>query len=305
MYGLVALVILVLAAAVAAYGKTSVVVPNVGATPGFNAGGVNETAQSAQEAVPEKAEHHQKTMVPARRVLAVIDGESAYRALTGSCPDTPAVIEVTVDGGIHWAAADLSEVAPASSAQRIVAGLGGYAAAIALDPEDCAQPAALVTFDGGTGWQSSKEALEETWHVDPANAAVLHDPSGDTVDAPCSVSRLAPGGADTLGLVCEDTRLFASADGGQTWTGSVELPGIDSLGGYADGFWAASVGAPECEGVQLSKLDVSLATKEQVCVPDVAPEPGNTAIAAEGDSVWLWAGDAIFRSSDAGENWAQ
>lgn len=300
------LTVVVVVASAVALGKSRELVPNAGATPGYNAGGIHDAATAVSgEPTAKPQEPPKKAMTQMQRILTVVDEMNAYRAVTGSCPETPAIVEHTSDGGVTWVPVDLAPFAAASSVQRIVAGLNGYAAAIALNRDNCESALALVTFDGGIGWQGSVEALSQTWYVDPANAAVLHDPAGGTVDAPCAVSRLTSGGVETVGLVCKDTRLFASGDGGVTWTANTEILGIDSFAGHPGGFLAVSLDRPDCDGVQVSQLDFSLTVGQQVCVGKTAVEPGQTAISMEENAAWLWAGDTIFHSSDGGATWSE
>lgn len=296
------LAVAVAALAVVSLKKTRPYVSNAGATPGY-AATVEESGVT--EPPVETAPLPSRQDLPiTQRVLTATDGNNAYRAVTGSCPAAQTIVERTSDGGTTWTQTDLGALAPVSAVHRILVGLDGYAAVIALNRDDCNSAVAMVTFDGGTGWQGSAEVLGQTWRVDPANPAVIWDPVGASLDAPCPVMRLASAGTETAGLVCADGRIFATSDSGATWYDSTEMTDVDALSGSSEGFLAASIGVANCSGVQVSALDTSLGERANWCVEGAVSSPGLTAISVGGDgSFWLWAGDQMFRSLDGGTTW--
>ena len=83
-----------------------------------------------------------------------------------------------------------------------------------------------------------------------------------------------------------------TGDAGQTW---------DDVAIEQDAFVVAVPGAQGCPGVQV--VAAGTGTAEALGCADVSAEPGRLAISAVGESVWLWAGDAVQVSGDGGRTW--
>jgi hypothetical protein len=222
--------------------------------------------------------------VPPTRILAAVDGTTAWRALTGNCPATPASPELTADSG----------------ATGKIVSLVGLAAA------DCA-PQFVKTFVGGDNFKSYPDKLDGSWYVNPADRAAVHSPAGDA-PAPCpSVIALAPRNENSAAVLCANQTVFTTTDGAQTWSPAKAIPGAVNLNATQMGYVIAAVGLPECAGVQLISLsnEASTVTPTGCLLVDapVQTMPGNVAVSEASGTVWLWVGDQLKRSSDRGATW--
>ncbi len=300
------LVVAVVVLTVMAFARMNQVVPGAGQTPGY----VEQPREDAQQSgVPvEQADQPKEEVLPefsvrpAGRVLTATSADAAFRANVGTCPEA-AVMERTVDAGMSWMATDVGQ--SASSPQRIVSADGMYAALVALSAENCDQLLAAASFDGGNTWQGSPEALEQSWFIDPADTRI-HTPVGATLEAPCPAVRLASSGVQNVALICVDGQVFGSEDGGNSWTGTEAMVGIDSLAATEGAYYAAQLGTGECQGTLVTRLAEDLQAAAETCVEQAEAIPGQTAISVSGDgAVWLWAGQATLRSLDGGATWIQ
>ncbi len=286
-------------------------VPNAGETPGYDPAAWQQSAQSSEgvPSVPEEEDtsadrDSQKGPVvpPATRVLAAADSSTAYRALSGPCPDMNVVVESTTDGGDTWSPSRVG--GNASSAQRLLAGEDGYAVVFAADADNCDSVVAASSGDYGGQWNGASETLDASWYADGGDPRIIHSPGGAQVEAPCDVARFAPADSDHVGLVCQSGALYSTADGGQNWSEAAKISGIDALTATGDGFVAAAVGDNNCQGVELFELNLALETTNSFCEENFRAAPGEVALASGGQGVlWLWAGAELQVSLDNGRSW--
>lgn len=227
-------------------------------------------------------------------VLGAVDDTVAYRAVTGSCPDAAAQLEVTVDAGGTWTPA---APADARSIQSIAA-LPENVTILAADPASCA-PSAYRSFVQGADWAVADD-LGSRWHLDGSTVVA----PGGTASAPCATPvQLAARSATEAVVLCDDAMLTASSDAGASWSEPTAVPAAASVTSGADGYYVAVVDGGECDGVQV----VALSTDLQPGAPGACVEsnagPGATVVAAAGGVLWLWSGDVVVRSIDGGATW--
>lgn len=241
------------------------------------------------------------TVADTARVLAAVDADLAYRAVTGACPATPATIEVTADAGGEWIAYEASDIAASRSIRSISPGGGGFVSMITLNADSCA-PQYLHSFVEGIAWEAA-EGLTGEWFVDPANAALLNTPVG-AATAPCEVVRLAPRDDVSAAALCRDSSLALTADAGASWSRSAPITGADALSATGDGYRLAVIGQNGCANAQVMSVGNGLELGAPgACVAGTGAA-GQTALAEAGDgTVWLWSGDALMRSADGGASW--
>ncbi|MGY4859436.1 hypothetical protein [Cryobacterium sp. AP23] len=179
---------------------------------------------------------------------------------------------------------------------------------VGLAADDCS-PQFVRSFVAGEDYSTNANLLDDQWYVDPADRATVHTPSRE-VEAPCAsvvnlVGRPDSGGA--AAITCADTNVFTTADFGETWSVPLRGDGIVNLAVTEMGYLIATVGLPECAGVQLIALSVNPTTATPTgCLPVDAPAEtmqGNVAVSEAAGTLWVWAGDSVMRSIDQGTSW--
>jgi hypothetical protein len=243
--------------------------------------------------------------VPPTRILSALDATTAWRASTGECR-APATPEVTTNAGNTWSATDATAEVQITALQSLTVISDSLIQLVGLSADDCA-PQFARSFVAGEDYSLAPNLLGDQWYVDPADRAVVHTPSG-MMDAPCdSVVALAARTDTQAGVVCSDTRVFTTPDWGSTWSNSVTIRGAVNLAVTEMGYVIATVGLPECAGVQLIALSVEPPTATPTgCLPVDEPAEtmqGNIAIAEAAGTFWVWAGDSVMQSIDQGTTW--
>ncbi|TDW30576.1 hypothetical protein [Cryobacterium psychrophilum] len=262
------------------------------------------TSTPSASPVPEAAAVAASTIVavPATRLLSAVDGTTAWRATTGTCPAAVASPEVTTDSGATWTTTDATGPTDVTSVQALSAQSGSVVEIVGLDIADCA-PEFVKTFVGGDNFRAYPGQLDDQWYVDPANRAEVHAPSGAS-PAPCdAVLALAPRGPAAAAALCDGDQLFVTTDGAATWSPPVSLPGTVNLASTETGYVAAVAGAAGCSGVQIQALSPELAATVSGCLAVAGDLAGNVALSSAGGTLWVWAGDTVARSADAGATW--
>lgn len=244
--------------------------------------------------------------VPPARILAALDETTAWRALTGECPEATASPELTTDSGETWKSTDATKSTEVTALQRIRVNGPRVASMLGFSQDGC-EPQFVKTYVAGDSFKSYPEEVDSSWYVNPADRATVHSPTGD-VAAPCdSVIALAPRDADAAAVLCADQTIHATTDGAATWAKSVAVPGAVNLTVTQTGYIYTAVGLPECAGVQLIALSAKpLKITPTGCLPVETPAetmPGNVAVSEAAGTVWLWAGDVFKRSQDEGATW--
>ena len=275
-----------------------------GATARPKAGPVRPIAPSPSASPSPSAEETPVTAVPPGRVLAALDATTAWRATTGPCPATRATPELTTDAGATWKVTDATG-AGIAAVQDITIDSPQVASILGLSADDCS-PQGARTFVAGDDYAPFPGLLDTAWLLDPAEPAAVSTPTG-VVPAPCAAPvALAPRDDVAAAVLCADQSLHSTVDGGQSWASSPVIPGTINLAETDSGYIAVTAGARECAGVQVTQLDAALAPGTSGCLPLDLPTstlPGTVAIAQADDTVWVWAGDRVWRSGDGGATW--
>ena len=242
--------------------------------------------------------------VPSTRIVAALDGTTAWRARTGPCPATPATAQITTDSGVTWRQTDANASGTLSSLQRIIVGGKALASMVALTRSDCS-PALIKTFVAGRAYAPFPAELAGIWYVNPANRNAVHSPIGDR-SAPCSVVALAVRDSTSAAVLCADHTVYATTDAARTFASSIAMPGAVTIATSDAGYFAAATGQSGCAGLQIVALTANLQSAKVGCyATSLTPQSlaANVALADAGGTVWLWAGDAMSRSSDGGATW--
>lgn len=282
-------------------------VPNEGETPGYQP---SQTEQSgsvpSEEGTPASGEETTAsgaaTVPPLSRVLSMQDANVVYRAVTGPCPETTAVIENTHDGGVSWTNAEMSVYGAISSPLRILSGSDGYVSVAAQNGEDCASVVVLQSYSFGSTWEYVPDGGTVTWHISPTDPSVINVPGVGAVQAPCEAARLSTSSATSAAILCADTRMATTGDSGANWSVSEPFLGAEAIAASGEAFLLAQTGTADCDGTLVSQVSTNHSVLTSACVPVAAP--GQTAIAAATDgTAWLWAGETVAKSSDSGVTW--
>ena len=212
---------------------------------------------------------------------------------------------LTRDGGATWEQFPIAPAVEVSSIQRLHAADDAYIYMVGQRPADCS----LVwagTFTGGADWGVFEAQLGDTWFVDATNRARVHAPGGDQA-APCdAVVGLAITSATEAAALCSTQTVFRTADGAATWDAGLPMPGAVSLDNSDDGYIVATVGQPDCAGVQVRTIGVSASDADAIpalgCLA-LESAPDETSVSYASGSVWVWADDTVRASTDGGVTW--
>ena len=242
---------------------------------------------------------------PPTRILAALNATTAWRAITGTCPETVASPELTTDSGAHWKVTDVTGPTKVTSLQSIIVGSKSLASMVGLSKVDCT-PELVKTFVAGDNYASYPNELTGIWFVNPANRASVHSPTGDFA-APCTaVIALASRDTKAAAVLCADQTVYQTTDAAAHWTQPATIPGAVNLSSTESGYIASAVGQTGCAGVQVIALSAELRPGFTGCLPvDAAPTnlSGKVAMAETAGTLWVWAADVVKRSSDGGVSW--
>ncbi|RWZ68626.1 hypothetical protein ELQ92_05350 [Labedella populi] len=254
---------------------------------------------------PDEESESSVTAVAPTRILAALDGDVAWRATTGGCPDATAAPELTTDGGESWKSTDITGTTDVRALQRIFVSSADTASFIGATGEDCT-PEFVRTFVAGDDFAESSAQLDGTWFIPPTEREVVHSPGGD-VAAPCDealvVSSLS---AEQAAVLCDDSSVHVTTDTGSTW---IPLDGTDGAVALTEGdggFLIALAGTSACAGVQLVLADTEGTRTDVSCIEsplDGAELAATTAIDWNADSIWAWVDDRLLISTDGGNTW--
>lgn len=264
--------------------------------PTFSATNPSASPQPSSSAQPTST-----TAVAPTRLLAALNAGTAWRATTGACPATPAAAQLTTDSGATWKTTDVTGPTKVTALQRIIATGKSQATMVGLTESGCS-PQLVKTFVAGDNYSTYPKELAATWYASPADPSTVHSPSGELA-APCAVIALAPRDSKSAAVLCADDTVHVTADAAKTWAVSASLPGAMNLATSGDGYLAAVAGAKDCAGVQIVALSAGLVPSVSGCYATVTPSAGTVALSEAAGTLWLWAGDALSRSTDGGATW--
>lgn len=238
------------------------------------------------------------------RVLAALDGTVAWRAtIGGPCPATRATLAHTSDGGATWTSSDAAGPTGSSSVLRITVDSTTVASAIVLDGQKCV-PQYIGTYVSGDNWATYPDRLGSSWYLEPASSASVHTPRGD-VTGPCGAKvGLAVRDAATAAVLCADHTVYRTTNSGASWGTPVSVPGAVALTNTTNGYATAATNVAGCAGVAVANLGAATGGATTAgCYATATPQPGAVAVASGGSTLWLWAGNAMVRSTNGGATW--
>lgn len=243
---------------------------------------------------------------PAARILTALDGEVAWRATTGECPAATASPEFSTDGGASWTTTDATGPTGVTALQRIIVSSADVAAMVGAAPDGC-EPTLIRTYVAGDNYEDYPAEVAAAWHVDPADRASVNAPGG-VVEAPCAaVVAIAAASDVAAAVLCADGSVSTTADAGAAWSTPVAVAGAQALAPTDGGFVVARLGGTACAGVGIAIVDAAGAgATDSGCLPvpgELSALAGQVAVSDGEGTLWLWAGEALVRSTDRGATW--
>lgn len=237
---------------------------------------------------------------PLQTLLVAIDNQRAWRVRVGSCAAGGATVVTTTNGGKTWSDAK----APLRTIVR-VRPTDGQAAFIVGAGSSCAAEL-QSTSDGGATWGWGS-AVGSAWFRDPENPRAVRAPGAST-SQPCGKSAvldLAVLSPDAARVLCADGLVRSTTNVGSSWTDSGKANGAVALAVLSANpaqTYLALLDAPDCIGVQVRRVDQSVATS---CIATAVPRaPGQIALSLVDGGGWLTVGDTTMRSTDKLVTWS-
>lgn len=243
---------------------------------------------------------------PAARILTALDGDVAWRATTGECPAATASPEFSTDGGASWTTTDATGPTGVTALQRIIVSSADVAAMVGAAPDGC-EPTLIRTYVAGDNYEDYPAEVAAAWHVDPADRASVNAPGG-VVEAPCAaVVAIAAASDAAAAVLCADGTMATTTDAGAAWSTPVAVAGAQAVAPTSGGYVVARLGGTSCTGVGIAVVDADGASAtESGCLSvsgDLASLAGQIAVSDGDGTLWLWAGEALARSTDRGATW--
>jgi hypothetical protein len=171
--------------------------------------------------------------------------------------------------------------------------------------KDCSIRYISYTKDGAIAGQTNKP--QNMWYRDPKDPDRIHGPSSAEA-TPCKdqqVVGLASLTTSDALVPCTRGSVMVSTDSGKSWKEAGDIVGTMAVAAGGGRFWIAGKGE-NCDGVAVRSLSLSgtrLSSDRTLCVADLSQTPGQIAIDVVGQAIWLWAGNKVEVSSDAGRTW--
>lgn len=232
-------------------------------------------------------------VAPAERLIVNADAETAWRVEKGACAD-PAAIERTTDGGENWEQLPL-DLAPVSR-MRVL----GQQALFVIGGGDGCEPVYVSSSSGGSSWLTNDQYLEGSWYLLPSDKSIMATPTG-VITTPCEPVELAALDAANAVVLCADSTLASTTDGGATWDGVAAAFAASAIGVADDGYVLAGTDQGCEDGAAVTVLGPdAVALDEPSCAPTDA---GTLVVSGVADVLWLWADDEVYVSTDGGQSW--
>ncbi|MFK4808258.1 hypothetical protein ACI3KX_20525 [Microbacterium sp. ZW CA_36] len=218
------------------------------------------------------------------RMLA-IGSEVWWRATAGSCAGPAPVVERSYDQGVTW-----TDVTPAYLGIAQVQTLEAFSARDAelVGATAGCEPQALRTYTRGEFWDSYPDVLAASRYVDLRDAGSVQLPSGP-VPAPCPAAFGLHASGDVVALVCDGRAWSWSA--GQ-WAALAPERALAVAVDDSDILVAHH--ADDCAGIAIARVAADMSgVASAVGCAEGTDAAGPVAIAARGDGVVAWIGDAL------------
>lgn len=237
-------------------------------------------------------------VVSAPRQLIPVDASDLWRASTGSCPTTAAIVDHSVDGGATWQTVTIAgidvrqvlELAPQGDATVWLAARTGAECVVS----------AFASYTDGEFWGTYPGAISDFAYLDPALII-----GGVPVAASCAPVTQVRSVGDRVVATCPDALSERVGDSGE-WT-TLAIPGLLATAPSGDGYVAAVWGAPECAGISVRYVASPVGSAEPVVRGCASEEtvPDQVTIAQFESTVWLWSADRLSVSADGGASWSR
>jgi hypothetical protein len=261
------------------------------------------TPSAVPTADPTASPEPQPSPSPANAVrspqplVSAVSATEAWRATEGSCSGDPAVVERTTDGGASWQPVrttfDLRTVVALSAGSERSSIYGGTGA-------ECT-PQYWSSFTAGQFWKEYPDEAAGVAYVD-VEASTVSLVSG-VVPAPCAAPDRVFSQAANSVVSCADS--LESKAGTADWV-SLPVAGLRDLAPSATGYLAAVTEVEGCAGVAVQSLPAPLTARSVLTTVGCLAEADSSAavaLAAAADTVWVFAGDESFVSTDGGVTW--
>jgi photosystem II stability/assembly factor-like uncharacterized protein len=234
-------------------------------------------------------------------LLLATSSKKAWRATVGDCQKVGRV-ERSVNGGKSWK----RKVDPAlGSLVRLGVESDGKLYVLGGAGKDCSIRYISYSKDGAIAAQTAKP--QDMWYRDPKDPDRIQGP-GSARAMPCKgqhVVGLASLSRSEALLVCTRGSVMMTSDSGKSWKGADDLVGTTAVGAGGGRYWVAGKGE-NCDGIAVRSLSVTagrFSSDRTFCIADLRLIPGEVAIDVAGKAIWLWAGDKVQISTDAGRTW--
>lgn len=229
----------------------------------------------------------------APRLLTAASETVAWRSEGGAC-DEPGSLELTVDGGETWGAAQptaggfgrpLWSSGTDHTAVQSAAGSGG----------EC-QPDGLRTFDSGSSWTEDYEVITNSVLVDPSDRSRVIW-AGESIQGPShEMTQVAVTGGEAS-VVCGNGTLWSVHSDRTGWI-QTGLESPVAVSG-SERRWVAAVGSASCGGVAVEGFEN--ASVEPIACISGDPEDA-IALDLFGNTLWVWVGDQVLVLADVGRS---
>lgn len=274
------------------------VVPFLGPEPIAEADLIPPTFEPVVEEPDEGTPVTAASIPPRTRVITGSPDGGLWRAEIGSCPGGDGVIERSDNDGESWVrtasnttgAQSILALRPSTSADEV--------GAIAQIGASC-RGVGIFTLNAGAEWETSPAAIDVAF-LDPNRPNAVSNGFGAIVTPCTTVAQVASNSLDRVAVLCDDTTLHATTDGGVEWSEFGSYPEGAGLTTLDNSYAVFRTGVAGCDGVAVILLgeDANSAAR---CA-DVGAVNA-VAAASVGTRLILWADDTVISSLDRGESW--
>ena len=259
--------------------------------------------------IPELTETPTATAPPAplpdlghlARYLVPLDDTTAWRTGDAWCePGEIATVEVTDDAGASWESYSFAQLDSAAVPALDPSTLDrSILWAVTASTDDC-ELGYAASYTGGEFWRFEDETPSVPF-VDADGVTIVD--GNARLAAPCTIAGFGLQGSTQASVVCSDGQVRVTADSAVTW----QSPSLDvvalAITRSASGYLIAASRAEGCGGVQLIEVRAADAgVTPGICFAGLA-ETTPLALALAGDTVWVWAGDAVAVSANGVTGW--